>query len=56
MDLKCGNEVICQWASVCCDWYIAVKLRQSRARHFSSVLTNVVFAKKELTPQHTILS
>ena len=47
-DLKRGNEVVSQWTGVSRDWHVAVQLRQSTARHLSSVPTNVVFSQKKL--------
>ena len=52
MDLKRGDEVVRQWAGVCCDWHVAVQLRQSSARHLGSVESNIIFSEKELSTQH----
>ena len=48
MDLKGADEVVRQRPGVRGDRHVAVQLGESSARHLSAILTNVVFAKKEL--------
>ena len=52
VDLKGADEVVCQRPGVRGDRHVAVQLSQSSACHLGAILTNVIFAKKELKIPH----